>query len=214
LLPVIIAAILLLAWAGASFLFDSQAVTASELPKASEKNIESKKNLALERELTSLSSQGDAASVTDKSLSLNGSRSLPDKALEAKKINPAVIQVLPPSQDVKPKVKEVADVKAPSTESAESENQTLKVSTDDNNLGQLDFNFKDDCWLEVRDKTGRRIFSNSKAAGESLSLQGQVPFSVRLGNVHAVEIKFNGANVKLKPNEFRKTLKLIIPNKL
>lgn len=212
LLPVIISITLLLAWAGASLLFNSNSVAEPESNKTSVPATASEKSLG-EEGFQSESSNGASATVKQ-TVSLNGSRSLPEKKIEPASNLSTLAEVSQPIKKAEAPLTATLTATTKASEEVKKQSQILKVSTAYTGSGQLDFDFKDDCWLEVRDNAGRRLFSNSKAAGESLRLLGEAPFSVRLGNVHAVEIKFNGVNVELTPNEFRKTLKVSIPNNL
>ncbi len=66
-------------------------------------------------------------------------------------------------------------------------------------LSVLTFNFSAECWLEVNDARGDALAADLQAAGSSLQLQGEAPFDVKLGNVHAVSIELNGESVAITP---------------
>ena len=42
-------------------------------------------------------------------------------------------------------------------------------------------NFGQDCWTQVRDRTGRILFSGVKSSGSTLTLNGTAPYNVTLG---------------------------------
>lgn len=75
----------------------------------------------------------------------------------------------------------------------------------------LVFTFSDSCWLQVRDATGKRLYSNTKQAGQELRLQGQPPFRMNFGNVRAVSLTIDGEAVPLQARAGRKTLAITIP---
>lgn len=52
--------------------------------------------------------------------------------------------------------------------------------------------FSGDCWTEVADATGRRLFWEMGRAGNSVELAGVAPFAVLLGNVDNVQLLVNG----------------------
>lgn len=53
--------------------------------------------------------------------------------------------------------------------------------------------FSADCWTEVRDSSGRILFSGVKSAGSSLELDGQAPYRVTLGYAPGVsELIYKG----------------------
>lgn len=55
----------------------------------------------------------------------------------------------------------------------------------------------DSSWIEVVDASGSKVFSRIARAGESLALQGQAPFRLRIGNASAVQVSFKGQPVSL-----------------
>lgn len=75
---------------------------------------------------------------------------------------------------------------------------------------QLTFDFNDSCWLQVRDATGKRLYSNTKAAGQQLRLKGVAPFRINIGNVRAVSLTVDGEAYPLQARAGRKTLALTI----
>ncbi|MCB5162806.1 RodZ domain-containing protein [Marinomonas algarum] len=53
--------------------------------------------------------------------------------------------------------------------------------------------FSDDCWTEVRDGSGRILFSGVKTAGDDLTLTGKAPYRVVLGYADGVtSFKYKG----------------------
>jgi len=65
---------------------------------------------------------------------------------------------------------------------------------------RLAFAFTQDCWVEVKDRQGRSIYSDLSRSGESLELVGQAPFMIMLGYAPAVTLSFNGERVTLTPH--------------
>lgn len=63
----------------------------------------------------------------------------------------------------------------------------------------LALNFTGDCWISVRDASGRELASGVKKAGQSLSLSGKAPFTLSVGNANKAAVTFNGKAVDLKP---------------
>lgn len=55
----------------------------------------------------------------------------------------------------------------------------------------------DSSWIEVVDASGSKVFSRIARAGESLAIQGQAPFRLRIGNASAVQVSFKGQPVSL-----------------
>lgn len=64
----------------------------------------------------------------------------------------------------------------------------------------LHFNFERDAWVEVRDASGKAVFSQLGKAGSSQDVLGQPPFSLVVGNVQNVKLEFNGRPVDFAPH--------------
>ena len=52
-------------------------------------------------------------------------------------------------------------------------------------------------WLEVHDRTGKRLIYRVVPAGRRLSLQGEPPFAVVIGNAAGVAVRYQGAEMPL-----------------
>lgn len=85
------------------------------------------------------------------------------------------------------------------------------VDVDVDSQSQLDFSFVDECWVEVADKNGNVVFADLQNSGDNLRLFGQAPFSIMLGNVHALaSLTIDGAPVEVQPLGTRKTRRLTV----
>ncbi len=72
--------------------------------------------------------------------------------------------------------------------------QTAAAPADAN---ALVMSFKADCWLEVSDATGKKLFSGMQRSGASLNVSGQLPYKLKIGAPAAVDIQFQGKPVDL-----------------
>ncbi|MEO3991736.1 cytoskeleton protein RodZ [Pseudocitrobacter cyperus] len=61
----------------------------------------------------------------------------------------------------------------------------------------LVMNFTADCWLEVTDATGKKLFSGMQRKDGNLNLVGQTPYKLKIGAPAAVQIQFQGKPVDL-----------------
>ena len=61
----------------------------------------------------------------------------------------------------------------------------------------LVMNFTADCWLEVTDATGKKLFSGMQRKDGNLNLTGQAPYKLKIGAPAAVQIQFQGKPVDL-----------------
>lgn len=57
--------------------------------------------------------------------------------------------------------------------------------------------FKADCWLEVTDATGKKLFSGLQRSGDKLSLSGKLPYRLKIGAPAAVEVQYQNQPVDL-----------------
>lgn len=64
----------------------------------------------------------------------------------------------------------------------------------------LSLSFLGDCWTEITDADGRRLFFDMGRAGDVVDLAGLPPFSVLLGNVDNVSITLNGRDYPVASN--------------
>ena len=61
----------------------------------------------------------------------------------------------------------------------------------------LDFRFKQAAWVEVRDRSGKTIFSQLNQAGSQRSIVGEPPYSITIGNASQVELRYQGKTIDL-----------------
>jgi cytoskeleton protein RodZ len=74
---------------------------------------------------------------------------------------------------------------------------------------RVDFEFTEDCWVDVADARGRR-FSDLARAGDALVLIGQAPFRIRLGYGPGASVAFNGRSVALTPHTRSNVASLVL----
>lgn len=61
----------------------------------------------------------------------------------------------------------------------------------------LVMNFDNDCWLEVTDATGKKLFSGMQRTGGKLNLTGTAPYRLKIGAPGAVKVQYQGQPVDL-----------------
>jgi cytoskeleton protein RodZ len=64
----------------------------------------------------------------------------------------------------------------------------------------LSLSFSGDCWTEISDATGRRLFFDMGRAGRSAEVTGTAPFAVLLGNIENVDVRRNGIEFPVTTN--------------
>ena len=60
--------------------------------------------------------------------------------------------------------------------------------------------FSGDAWVEIRDKSGKNIFSQLSRSGQEQTVEGKPPFTLVVGNATKVRIAYNGKPVDLVPH--------------
>jgi len=58
---------------------------------------------------------------------------------------------------------------------------------------RLVLTFSGDCWTEISDANGRRLFFGMGRDGRDVDLTGPAPFTLLLGNVNNVAVRVNGS---------------------
>ena len=64
----------------------------------------------------------------------------------------------------------------------------------------LSLNFTGDCWTEISDVTGRRLFFDMGRSGRTVELSGQAPFDVLFGNTENVSVRVDGSAYTVTPS--------------
>ena len=163
--------------------------------------------------------QDDLVSMADQNVSTSdgGSQSIP--------LNDSGADSTPPTDTPPAQAETLQSAAAPaakqpaSTAAAASPQQPAAVSpsqtpVDDTRNGQMPtgtagvsapaadpsalvMNFNKDCWLEVTDATGKKLFSGIQRSGGKLSLAGTAPYRLKIGAPGAVQIQYQGEPVDL-----------------
>ena len=70
--------------------------------------------------------------------------------------------------------------------------------------------FNEECWVEIRDRNERVIFSQLNRPGTRQSVSGLPPFSVVVGNAHGVQLTYDDKPVDLAPHTRVDVARLIL----
>ena len=77
----------------------------------------------------------------------------------------------------------------------------------------LSLSYTGDCWTEISDATGQRLFFEMGRDGNSVELSGVAPFAVLFGNVDNVDVRINGNHYPVSSNNpGSRTARLTIMN--
>ncbi len=63
--------------------------------------------------------------------------------------------------------------------------------------GAVELSVSDGAWIEVKDATGGKVLHRHLNTGERAVLDGQAPFSLKIGNAAAVKLSYKGQPVEL-----------------
>jgi cytoskeleton protein RodZ len=63
----------------------------------------------------------------------------------------------------------------------------------------LKLEFGDEAWVEIKDASGRMLHRQLNPAGSSVSVRGQPPFDLVIGNAAQARMTYNGRPIDLKP---------------
>jgi cytoskeleton protein RodZ len=78
----------------------------------------------------------------------------------------------------------------------------LPVETDVLELS-LSITYSGDCWTEVTDASGRRLFFDLGKSGRTVNLTGEAPFNALFGNAANVSLVVNGASFDIRESDRR-----------
>ncbi len=68
---------------------------------------------------------------------------------------------------------------------------------------RLTLTFSGDCWTEISDASGRRLFFDLGRDGRTVDVSGQAPLSVLFGNAVNVRVRVNGTDYAISPADRR-----------
>ncbi len=99
-------------------------------------------------------------------------------------------------------VAEPAEPEATSAEPPPVTQQRLQPAVDDGDV-RLSVTFLGDCWTEITDATGRRLFFQLGRGGRTVNVSGNAPVSVLFGDADNVAVRVNGEDFVIPPSSRR-----------
>ena len=133
---------------------------------------------------------------------------------------PAVGQLAPLPQDEVDTAVDDSVVDDAAEETAD-ESETIEVSTPDpepvvisspvTNETSISITYLGDCWTEISDAGGRRLFFDLGKEGRTVNLSGEAPFNVLFGDAANVSIELDGERFEIQAADRRgRTARLTI----
>ncbi|WP_194437935.1 RodZ domain-containing protein [Vibrio fluminensis] len=121
----------------------------------------------------------------------------------------AAEQSQPTSQEPVADNSETVAEATPSTEAAEPiEPEVTKPEVVAN---RLEISFNGECWVQVKDATGKTLISGIKRGGEAVELEGKLPYNVILGAPQNVSITLASETVDLSGYTAGKAARFTLP---
>ena len=71
--------------------------------------------------------------------------------------------------------------------------------------------FERDCWVEVRDRNGKIVYSQLNRGGSEQQVFGAAPLTMTLGNARGVRVLYNDKAVDLEPHTKIDVARLTLP---
>ncbi len=85
------------------------------------------------------------------------------------------------------------------------------AASEDSSQMTLSVTYSGDCWTEITDSMGRRLFFDLGKAGRTVNLSGEPPFNALFGNATNVSLRVNGAAYEIADSDRRgRTARLTI----
>ncbi|CAG0932660.1 MAG: Cytoskeleton protein RodZ [Rhodocyclaceae bacterium] len=88
----------------------------------------------------------------------------------------------------------------PAAEAAATPSEKPAESSVDTGGQQLIFSFDGSAWVEVKDASGRTVFSQMNARGTTQVVGGRPPFQLVVGNASQVRLQYKDQPVDLRPH--------------
>ncbi len=114
-------------------------------------------------------------------------------------VEEAEIQLSQPTDTADTQVMSVPSTSSDAADSNTSEavqNDTTDLTVDEGQV-RIDMVFSGDCWVEVTDRDGRRLFYGQGRQGQTISRVGSVPLRALFGDRNNVSVTANGVDVPL-----------------
>ncbi|WP_070962539.1 cytoskeleton protein RodZ [Vibrio sonorensis] len=107
----------------------------------------------------------------------------------------------------------VEEVTSSQVEATDSDSAAVEVGSNVSSdlASLLEMSFDSDCWIQVKDASGKTLSTGLKKAGQSLQLSGKAPFKVVLGAPEGVSITFASEPVDLSGYTSGKVARFTLP---
>ena len=83
---------------------------------------------------------------------------------------------------------------------SENEAKLQRAREEGLSIGNILIELKEECWIEVEDRYGDRIYNDLHHPNDTVLLSGVAPLNVTLGNAKGATMYYNGEKVALRPS--------------
>ena len=132
---------------------------------------------------------------------------------------PVTGEIAPLPQDTEPLDEQQTDIADEAQDvvadepiiAVEPEPAVEAVAVVDDSVMRLSISYSGDCWTEITDASGRRLFFDLGKAGRTVNLSGEAPFNVLFGDAANVSLEVNGGRFEIPAADRRgRTARLTI----
>lgn len=117
-----------------------------------------------------------------------------------------------PGTEIAPEKEAPAETQVAAAETQVAvEEAAPEVVTPEPLVNELVMQFSADCWIQVKDATGKTLSTGIKKAGQSLNLSGETPYKVVIGAPEAVSMTFASEPVDLSGYTSGKVARITLP---
>jgi len=102
-------------------------------------------------------------------------------------------EMVPQEEAAPEEVDEPEATEVDTTPDPEPQPEPVEAATNDGELRLL-VTYSGDCWTEITDASGRRLFFDLGKEGRTVELSGAAPFNVLFGNAENVSLRVNGSD--------------------
>lgn len=125
---------------------------------------------------------------------------------------PEAEQIQPEPQPQEPE-SSAADIAQPEEQLVAETASTVAAPQATDDQLRLSLLFSGECWTEISDADGRRLFFSMGHDGQSVELSGKAPITALFGNADNVEVQVNNSAYSLpEPDSSNRTVRVAILN--
>ena len=106
---------------------------------------------------------------------------------------------------------EVAPAAVTDTQAEAQEPAGEAAAPADAPAAQLKMSFTADCWLDVKDASGKTLFSGLKRANDELLLEGKEPLRLHIGAPMAIRVQYKGQEIDMSRYNNGHTARMTLP---